>query len=183
MTRRPLRIVKIVVVAAAALAALLVLTVLASAAVDRPSKTIKTTVTVEAPRETVWRILTDFEGYARWNPLMTDAEGDARLGAHIEVDIHPPDSDTQRLSPEITVLRPNRKLAWMSREVLPGVSDREYEVILDPLGDERVRVVMHKRFEGILIPFTSTSEEQIGLELMAEALKRRAEAATPDGSG
>lgn len=161
---------------------LLALAVLASAAVDRPSKTIKTAVTVEASRERVWRILTDFEGYARWNPLMTDAEGDARLGAHIEVNIQPPDSDTQELSPEITILRPNRKLAWMSREVLPGISDREYEVILDPLGDERVRVVMHKRFEGILIPFTSTSEEQIGLDLMAKALKRRAEATAVQSS-
>jgi hypothetical protein len=157
--------------------ALLVLAVLASAALDRPSRTIQTAVTVEASRETVWRILTDFEDYSRWNPLMTAAEGDARLGAHIDVDIHPPDSNVQELSPEITILRPNRKLAWMSREVLPGISDREYEVILDPLGDDRVRVVMHKRFEGILIPFTSTAEEQVGLVLMAEALKRRAETA------
>lgn len=180
MTERPLRIVKIAVAAVAAGAALLALAVVASAAVDRPSKTIKSAVTVEASRKTVWRILTDFEGYARWNPLMTAAEGDARLGAHIEVDIHPPGSDTQELSSEITILRPNRKLAWMSREVLPGVSDREYEVILDPLGDERVRVVMHKRFEGILIPFTSTAEEQVGLDLMAEALKKRAEEATLD---
>jgi hypothetical protein len=175
VTGRPLRIVKIVVAAVVAVAALFVLAVLASASVDRPSKTIQTAVTVEASRETVWRILTDFEDYARWNPLMTAAEGDARLGAHIDVDIHPPDSDVQELSPEITILRPNRKLAWMSREVLPGISDREYEVILDRLADERVRVVMHKRFEGLLIPFTSTAEEQVGLDLMAEALKRRAE--------
>jgi hypothetical protein len=175
VTRRRLRIVKIVVAVAAAGAALLLLAVLASASVDRPAKTIRSAVTVEASRETVWGILTDFEDYERWNPLITAAEGDARLGAQIEVDIHPPDSDVQELSPEITILRPNRKLAWMSREVLPGISDREYEVILDPLGDDRVRVVMHKRFEGLLIPFTSTAEEQVGLDLMAEALKRRAE--------
>ena len=175
---RPPRIARIALAVVVGGAALFVLVVLASASVDRPSKTIQTAVTVEASRETVWRILTDFEGYARWNPFMTAAEGDARLGAHIEVDLHPPDSDTQELSPEITILRPNRKLAWMSREMLPGISDREYEVILDPLGDERVRVVMHKRFEGILIPFTSTAEEQVGLDLMAEALKRRAEKAT-----
>jgi hypothetical protein len=42
---------------------------------------------------------------------------------------------------------------------------------------------MHKRFEGILIPFTSTSEEQIGLDLMAEALKRRAEEAASSSDG
>jgi hypothetical protein len=137
-------------------------------------------VTIEASPETVWRVLTDFEGYASWNPLITEAEGDARLGARIAVHVQPPGGDAEDLSPEITILRPSRKLAWMSREVLPGVSDREYEVILDSLGEERVRVVMHKRFEGLLIPFTSTAEEQAGLDLMAEALKRRAEAATGD---
>jgi hypothetical protein len=183
VTRRPLRIAKLALAVVAAGAALFLVAVLASASVDRPAKTIQTAVTVEASRETVWLILTDFEGYARWNPLMTSAEGEARVGAEIEVDIHPPDSDTQELSPEITILRPNRKLAWMSREVLPGISDREYEVILDPLGDERVRVVMHKRFEGLLIPFTSTAEEQVGLDLMAEALKRRAEAAASGSDG
>lgn len=177
VNRRGLRIVKVAVAAVAGGLALLGLAVLASAAVDRPAKTINSAVTVEASRETVWSILTDFEAYARWNPLITAAEGDARLGAQIEVDIHPPGGGTQELSPEITILRPNRKLAWMSREVLPGVSDREYEVIIDRLGDERVRVVMHKRFEGILIPFTSTSEEQRGLDLMAAALKERAERA------
>ncbi|MGH3013320.1 MAG: SRPBCC family protein [Gaiellaceae bacterium] len=179
MTSRVPRAVKVTIAVIAGALALLVVAVLASAALDRPSKTISSEVTVEASRETVWRILTDFEGYARWNPLMTTAEGDARLGAHIQVDLRPPGSDTQEVSPEITILRPNRKLAWMSRQLVPGLADREYEVILEPLGDERVRVVMHKRFEGILIPMTSTAEEQVGLDLMAEALKKRAEEATP----
>jgi len=159
--------------------ALLALAVLASAALDRPSKTIRSEVTIEASRETVWRILTDFEDYSRWNPLMTTAAGDARLGARLQVELRPPEADSQELSPEITILRPNRKLAWMSRELLPGISDREYEVILEPLGDERVRVTMHKRFEGILVPFGSIEQEQVGLDLMADALKERAEQATP----
>jgi hypothetical protein len=171
------RIVKVVVIVVAAAAALLGLAVMTSAAVDRPAKTISSAVTVEASRETVWGLLTDFEGYQRWNPLITEAAGDARIGAEIEVAIHPPDSETQHLTPEITILRPNRKLAWMSRDVLPGISDREYEVIIDRLGDDRVRVVMHKRFEGLLIPFTSTAEEQQGLDLMAAALKEQAEQA------
>lgn len=179
MTPRLPPAVKVVLALLAAALAVFALAVLTSATFDRPSKTIASEVTVEASRETVWRILTDFESYARWNPLMTTAEGDARLGAHIRVDLRPPDSDTQEVSPEITILRPNRKLAWMSRQLLPGMADREYEVIIEPLDDERVRVVMHKRFEGILIPFISIAKEQVGLDLMAEALKERAEEATP----
>jgi hypothetical protein len=173
------RAVKAIVVALAGAVVLLVLGVVASAALDRPSKTIASEVTIEASRETVWRILTNFEDYERWNPLMTTAEGDARLGAHIRVDLRPPHSDTQEVSSEITVLRPNRKLAWMSRSFVPGIMDREYEAIIEPLEENRVRIVMHKRFEGILIPFMSTGEEQVGLDLMAEALKERAEGATP----
>ncbi|MGH3037171.1 MAG: SRPBCC family protein, partial [Gaiellaceae bacterium] len=179
VTRRLPRAARLILAALTGLLVLLVLAVLASATLDRPSKTIQSEVTIDASRETVWRILTDFEGYSRWNPLMTTAAGDARLGAHIQVDLRPPDGDTQELSPEITILRPNRKLAWMSRQLVPGVSDREYEVIIEPLGEERVRVLMHKRFEGILIPMTSTAEEQVGLDLMAEALEREAEEATP----
>ena len=179
MTRRMPSGAKVVLAVVAGALALLALAVLASAALDRPSKTIESQVTIEASRETVWQILTDFEAYSRWNPLMTAAEGDARLGEEIQVDLRPPDSDTQTVSPQITVLRPKRKLGWMSRELLPGVADREYEVILEPLDGGRVRVVMHKRFEGILIPFTSTAQEQVGLDLMAEALKERAEEETP----
>jgi len=179
VTRRVPRSAKLVTAGLVGAFALLALAVFASAALDRPSRTITSEVTVEASRETVWRILTDFEDYSRWNPLMITAAGDARLGAHLQVALQPPESDSQDISPEITILRPNRKLAWMSRELVPGISDREYEVILEPLGDERVRVLMHKRFEGILIPFSSTDEEQVGLDLMADALKERAEEATP----
>jgi hypothetical protein len=173
------RAAKRILTVLAGVLALLALAVLASASLDRPSETIASEVTVEASRETVWRILTDFEDYARWNPLMTTAEGEARLGAELHVALEPPQGDRQEDSPEITILRPNRKLAWISRELLPGLSDREYEVILEPLGDERVRVTMHKRFEGILVPFNSTDQEQVGLDLMADALKERAEEATP----
>jgi hypothetical protein len=179
VTSRVPRVATVALGVVAGALALLVLAVLASAALDRPSKTIESEVTIDASRETVWRILTDFDAYSRWNPLMTAAEGDARLGEHIQVDLQPPGSDAQKLSPEIMVLRPERKLRWMSRQLLPGLGDREYEVILEPLGGGRVRVVMHKRFEGILIPFTSTEREQVGLDLMAEALKKRAEEETP----
>lgn len=170
---------KVVLAVLAAAVALLGLAVLASAALDRPAKTIASEVTVDASLETIWGILTDFESYDRWNPLVTHVEGDARLGAELDLDLTPPGSDRQELSPEITVLRPNRKLAWQSRELLPGLADREYEIILEPVSDSLVRVVQHLRFEGILIPLTSTGEEEVGLDLMAEALKKRAEEATP----
>ena len=179
MTAHIPRAAKVVLALVSGLVALVGLAILASAALDRPSKTIESEVTIDASVETVWGILTDFESYGRWNPLQTSVAGDPRLGAELDVALAPPQGEVEEHSPEITIFRPNRKLAWMSRQMLPGLADREYEVIIEPLGEEFVRVTMHKRFEGILIPFTSTSEEQVGLDLMAEALKRRAEDVTP----
>ncbi len=179
VTGRVPRALKVVLACVAGALFALGLAIMASAALDRPSKTIQSEVTIDAPVETIWRILTDFENYERWNPLQTSVRGDARLGAKVDLALSPPHGETEEYSPEITILRPNRKLAWMSRQVVPGISDREYEVILTPVGENLVRVDFHKRFEGITIPFTSTAEEEVGLDLMAQALRRRAEELTP----
>jgi hypothetical protein len=173
------RILKLLALVAAGVAAVLATAALASAVLDRPSKTISSEVTVDAPVQTVWGVLTDFESYERWNPLQTSVQGHARLGAEIELALAAPSNDMEEFSSEITILRPNRKLAWVTHHVVPGISDREYEVILTPLDDELVRVSLQTRFEGLLVPFTSTAEEQVGLDLMAEALERRVDDVTP----
>lgn len=181
MTGRLSRALKIVLACIAVALFALGLTILASAALDRPSKTIQSEVTIDAPVETIWGILTDFEDYKRWNPLQTDARGKAGLGETIEVAIAASDGDAEVYSSEITILRPNRKIAWISHKLMPGISDREYEVILTRLDEERARVDIHQRFEGVLIPFTSTTEEEGRLDLMAAALKERAEMTSPVG--
>lgn len=179
MTGRVPLAVKVALAVLAGALGLFALAVLASASLDRPSKTVASEVTVDATADTVWRILADFDDYERWNPLITKAEGDARLGARLDLTLEPPDEDRHEITPEIFVFRPGRKLSWQSRELLPGIADREYEVILEPLADGRVRVVQHMRFEGIMTPLASTDEEQVGLDHMAQALKRRAEDAAP----
>ena len=57
------RSVKIALALLAALLALPALALVASAALDRPSETIESEVTVDASVETVWSIVTGFEDY------------------------------------------------------------------------------------------------------------------------
>ncbi|HEU4450255.1 MAG TPA: SRPBCC domain-containing protein [Gaiellaceae bacterium] len=179
MTGRTLRAVKLALVGIVAGGVVLALALLASAALDRPSKTITNEVTVEAPPGVVWRVLTDFGDYERWNPLITKAAGNARLGAQLDLQLDLPDDEREEISPEILVFKPDRKLRWQSRELVPGLADREYEAIIEELGDGRVRVFQQVRFEGIMTPLTPVDEEQVGLDLMAVALKERAEEAVP----
>jgi uncharacterized protein YndB with AHSA1/START domain len=51
------------------------------------AKEIRTEITIQAKREKVWAILTDFENYPNWNPFITFIEGKAEEGRQITVRI------------------------------------------------------------------------------------------------
>ncbi len=170
--RRLLRAAAIVV---AVTTVLLAIAILGSALLDRPSETVESEVTVDAPVEVVWQVVTDLEEYEGWNPFVTTAAGDVRLGGELDLQLELPNGEIHEINPEIVILRPDRKLRWQSHRVLPGVADREYEVILEPLDAGRVRVFQQMRFEGILAPLTDSSEEQAALDAMASALAKQAE--------
>ena len=161
---------------------LAVLAVFASAALDRPSKTVVNEVTVDASAATVWGILVDFDRYDDWNPVVTSISGEPRLGAELDVALQRPGADVEELHPEMVIWRPKRKFRWMSRRFLPGISDREYEVIVERLDDGRVRVFQEMHLEGLLAPFADVGSEQTALDRIAAALTRRvAEREQADG--
>ena len=42
---------------------------------------------VEAPKELVWSVITDFEAYAEWNPFVLACESELRVGAPIAMTV------------------------------------------------------------------------------------------------
>jgi hypothetical protein len=46
------------------------------------------TTTIQAPPDTVWRVLTDTDAYGRWNPFITEFVGPLRVGQRVAVTIH-----------------------------------------------------------------------------------------------
>lgn len=163
-------------VGAVAALAVAAVAVAASAALDTPSKRFETSMRIDAPREDVWSIVIDFESYPRWNPYMRSVTGRAALGETLDVRLAPPGGDEDEVSGKVFVYKPPRKLRWQSRLLAPGLRDVEYEVIVAPAGPNRADVVQRIRYEGLLTPFVDGAATQSGLENMARALERRAEA-------
>jgi uncharacterized protein YndB with AHSA1/START domain len=54
-------------------------------------KTMSVTTHIPSPPDVVWKILTDFPAYTDWNPFITRASGDPRIGHKLSIRIVPPD--------------------------------------------------------------------------------------------
>jgi hypothetical protein len=157
----------------AGLVALCVAALGASAALDRPARVVTLTSTVEGTKQEAWATLTGFAAYDEWNPVVTEASGEAREGASLDLEVVLPGHGPETLDATVLIARPERKLRWQDRLLLPGVRDWEYEFVLDPAGSGRVRIVQVLHFEGLLAPFADTDAAREALELQAKALAAR----------
>lgn len=157
----------------AAIAGLSLAALGASAVLDRPAKIVTMSSTVPGPKPAVWEVLTDFESYEDWNPVVTAASGEPREGGDLDLDVVLPGHEPEALDATVLIARPERKLRWQDRLLLPGLEDWEYEFVLQPVEGGRVLVVQQLRIEGLLAPFADDDAAQEALELMAEALEER----------
>lgn len=51
---------------------------------------VRTEDFIAAPPEKVWAVLSDFGGYAAWNPLLLEARGRLEVGARVVMRAYPP---------------------------------------------------------------------------------------------
>lgn len=64
------------------------------------------TLEIDAPAETVWKVLTDFQSYGEWNPFTVSAKCDLKPGGAIEMQVK-------------LMAKPQFQREWI-REVTPG---------------------------------------------------------------
>ena len=162
-----------VLIALAILIALALAALAASAVLDRPAKTVTTTTVVNGSKPEVWETLTNFAAYENWNPVVTHAEGEPVEGSELDLELVLPGHDPESLDAEVLIARPDRKIWWQARLLVPGLRDYEYEFILEPLEEGRVLVTQQFRIEGLLAVFADADAAREALELQGEALAER----------
>lgn len=62
---------------------------------------LRTELSLEAPVERIWELLTDLKLYPQWNPLFQRATGKMNVGEKLELEVHLPDIDPFIVSPKI----------------------------------------------------------------------------------
>jgi hypothetical protein len=133
---------------------------------------------IDAPADTVWRVLTDLDRFHAWNPFIREAHGSTEVGGTVHVRVQPSLRVPLRFNARILARQPNRELRWRGHVLAPWLASGDHSFTIEPLGDGRVRFTQRERFSG-LVPRLAARllrrESQRGFDAMNEALAARAE--------
>lgn len=143
-----------------------------------PRMTLTSEVTIFAPQDRVWAVLSDFSAYPEWNAFMPEASGTLEKGKRLTVRIAPPGGVPMTLTPKVLLVTPGSRLTWRGRLFAPGVFDGEHDFVVAAQDSTVTRFTQSETFKGILVPLLAPSLNRnvhAGFNQMNEALKERAE--------
>lgn len=140
-------------------------------------KQIRTEIIINASKEKVWNILTDFENYKNWNPFIINSFGKAVVGSKL-TNTMKLDEKTQTFSPKILKVEEYKYFDWLGHLFFKGIFDGQHYFMIEELENNQVKLVQGENFSGI---FSGLIMKSIGEKTIANfvkmnnALKRLAE--------
>jgi len=136
-------------------------------------------VNIRAVPEIVWRLLTDAEGFPRWNSTVTGVEGQIREGERIR--LHVPGTN-RTFTPKVSGVVAARCMTWSNgfNPVFKGVRT----FVLEPGNSGSTDFVMKEHFSGLAFALTKgmLPDFQPIFQAYAQDLKREAETIASDPS-
>jgi hypothetical protein len=141
-----------------------------------PSLTIETTVDIDAGKDAVWDVLTDFAGYSEWNPVMR-IDGAPEVGTKLVVHLTGNGGRGMTFKPKVLAATPGEELRWLGKLGLRGIAAGEHFFILTTNDDGTTRLNHGERYSGALVALAKRSSANSGAayEAFSQALKARVE--------
>ena len=142
------------------------------------TKEIRTAIEIQAKKDKVWEVLTNFKEYPKWNPFIQTIEGSLKLGGKLKVKIVPPHSKGMVFKPNIIDLEKNRKFTWLGHFLFKGLFDGQHTFELIENNDGTTTLIQSEIFKGLLIPLFGKKFEdntKAGFRLMNASLKEKIE--------
>jgi hypothetical protein len=132
-------------------------------------------ITIRKTAAVVWSLLTDADGFPRWNSTISRIEGEIREGERLR--LHVPGT-SRTFTPKVSGVVPNERMTWAGgfTPVFKGVRT----FVLTPRTDGSTDFAMSERFSGLMLPLVKRSLPEFGpvFERYARGLKRAAEGTT-----
>jgi hypothetical protein len=141
------------------------------------AKELYTEIEINTSADKVWKILSDFDSYSKWNPFIRQINGKMRQGEKLKILLKEPKGKETGINPTVMKVEPNHEFRWLGK--IPGFHG-EHIFEIKSKGKNRIRFVQRERFTGFLVPLLwnrINSSIKPAFEDMNRELKRKAEAA------
>jgi len=140
-------------------------------------KELRTEIEIQARPDQVWQVLTSLDRYSEWNPFITLAAGNPKVGEKVDITVR---SGTKDMVLHCVVVRvePNKELCWKYHVISPFLFSGEHSFIIDQIESEKVRLIDREIFNGLLVATQAKNIDtnpKLGFEAMDKALKGRVE--------
>jgi hypothetical protein len=134
--------------------------------------TCRVEVNILTNAETVWRLLTDANGFSRWNSTVTGIDGEIREGERLR--LHVPGT-SRTFTPKVSGVVPGRVMIWS--DGIAGIFRGVRTFALRPRNGTSTDFVMEERFSGVMFALTKRMLPDFRpiFEAYANDLKREAE--------
>jgi len=84
---------------------------------------LRTEISITAPPDRIWHLLTDFASFPQWNPFIRRASGELREGAQLEVYLQPSGARGMTFRPRVLKAEPGRELRWLEKDTRRGFEE------------------------------------------------------------
>lgn len=140
-------------------------------------KSIKTEIVINASREKVWEMLTDFKKYPDWNPFIRSISNELKEGGRLKILLQNGENQ-MAFKPKILQVQSGRSFDWMGSLFIKGLFDGHHYFEIEELSPNQVLFRHGEDFSGILsnmILKKVGESTRNGFVRMNEELKKRAE--------
>ncbi len=141
---------------------------------------IVTNIEIGGSPAQVWRALTDFPSYPRWNPAIRSIEGLAAKGQRLRVFFRPDGAMGMKFWVVVLAAVLEKEFRWAGHLLVPGLFSGEHYFLITPLAPNRVKLIHGERFSGLLAPIVRrllAKRNQAAYVAMNHALKAHVEEA------
>lgn len=108
---------------------------------------VRTEVVIQAPADSVWKVLTDVEAYPEWHPYLRAIEGKWKRGKMLHFTMVPTEKGERKFSAKLLVMDAPREWAWGGSFLF--FLKARHSFVLTPTAEGGTLMVQEERWGGM----------------------------------
>jgi hypothetical protein len=113
------------------------------------SQSIRTEIIINASKEKVWEVLTDFDKYSQWNPFIIDIQGKAVAGGRLRNTMLNGNSKMV-FKPQVLRVEEYYYFDWLGNLMFKSLFEGHHRFEIEELSPSQVKLNHGESFSGIL---------------------------------